>query len=273
MVVLTIATPSGLHMEPVIAAAKAKCHVLCEKPLDISLDRIDRMIEAHEQAGTQLGCIFQNRFVEALEPLRNAISNGRFGKITYAGIYVPWWRNESYYEGSWRGTRKYDGGGALMNQSIHMIDMLCELLPPVVDVQAFTGTLIHKIEAEDTAVAILRFKNGALGMIYGATTSYPGQYKRFEITGSKGTVVYIENSYSVWRFADECPDDDTVRQKFGSLSGKGGVSDPASINYENHSRNFRAFLDALESNQQFALNGYEGRKAVDLILKIYAAAY
>ncbi|OHB45955.1 MAG: hypothetical protein A2Y13_05385 [Planctomycetes bacterium GWC2_45_44] len=267
--VITIATPSGLHAEPVIAAAKAGKHVICEKPLEVTLDRIDAMIEAHEKAGTQLGCIFQNRFTDAMEPLREAIEKGRFGKITYAGVYVPWWRSDEYYKGNWRGTWKLDGGGALMNQSIHMIDMLCDLMPPVESVKSFTATLGHDIETEDTAVACLKFTNGALGIIYGATSSWPGQFKRFEISGTKGTVVYLEDSVPVWQFIDEQPEDEAICETFSRTQGQGGFSDPAAIAHTNHARNFRAFLESLDSEKKFNLDGREGRKAVELIMRIY----
>lgn len=270
--IVTIATPSGLHMEPTIAAAQAGKHVLCEKPLEITLERIDAMIAAHEKAGTRLGGIFPYRFNNLMLPLRDAISSGRFGTITYAGVYVPWWRTDEYYKDSWHGTWKLDGGGALMNQSIHMIDMLCDLMPPIESVQAYTATLGHKIEAEDTAAAVLRYATGALGIIYGTTSSFPGQYRRFEITGTKGTAINVENSITLWEFADKHPDDIEVRKQFMKIEGGGGVSDPAAISYENHTRNFKAFLDSLESGEEFWIDGPEARKAVAVILAIYESA-
>lgn len=154
--IVTIATPSGFHMEPVVAAAKAGKHVMCEKPLDVTLERIDAMIDAHKKAGTRLGGIFPFRFNDGMKPLKEAINSGRFGVITYAAVYVPWWRSDEYYKNSWHGTWKLDGGGALMNQSIHMIDMLCDVMPPIESLQAYTSTLGHpEIETEDTAVAVL----------------------------------------------------------------------------------------------------------------------
>lgn len=279
--IVTIATPSGAHMEPAVAAAKAGKHVICEKPIEITLERIDEMIDAHKKSGTLLGGVFQNRFADPQTILREAIKSGRFGTITYAGAYVPWWRSDDYYKDSWHGTWKLDGGGALMNQSIHMVDMLCDLMPPVESVQAYVTKLGHpQIEAEDTAVAVLSFTNppdkqrtsGALGIIYGTTSSYPGQFKRFEITGTKGTVIYLEDSLIVWQFADEKPQDQEIRKKFGKVKGLGGVADPAAILHENHTRNFKAFLDALESGGDFCLSGTEARKAVELILAIYKAA-
>ncbi len=270
--IVTIATPSGFHMEPTIAAAEVGKHVICEKPLDITLERIDAMIEAHEKSGTRLGGIFPYRFNDMMAPLREAINSGRFGAITYAGIYVPWWRTDEYYKDSWHGTWKLDGGGALINQSIHMVDMLCDLMPPIESVQAYTASLGHKIETEDTAVAILRYTNGALGIIYGTTASYPGQFRRFEITGTKGTVINVENSITLWQFADDRPQDEEIRKKFGQIKGGGGVSDPAAITHENHTRNFKAFLDALERGEDFWISGNEARKAVEVILAIYKSA-
>lgn len=271
--IVTIATPSGAHMEPTIAAAQADKHVICEKPIEITLKRIDAMIDAHEKAGTYLGCVFQNRYTDAMIPLREAITKGRFGTITYVGVYVPWWRTDEYYNGSWHGTWKMDGGGALMNQSIHMIDMLCDLMPPVESLQALTATLAHpQMEAEDTAAAILRFANGAIGIIYGTTSSYPGQLKRFEITGTKGTVIYLEDSFTVWQFAEENPKDEEIRQKFGQIEGPGSVADPSAITHQNHTRNFADFIESIETGKKLKLDGREGRKAVKLILDIYEAA-
>ncbi|MHC4194780.1 MAG: Gfo/Idh/MocA family protein [Planctomycetota bacterium] len=265
--VVSIATPSGSHMEPAIAAAKAGRHVICEKPLEITLERIDAMLEAHEKSGTTLGGIFQYRFDDAIAPLKEAIDSGRFGTITYAGVYVPWWRSDEYYEGSWHGTWKLDGGGALMNQSIHMVDMLCALMPPIESVQAFTAALGH-----DTATAVLRFTSGALGVIYGTTASYPGRYKRFEITGTKGTVVYVEDSFQTWQFAEEGPEDEQIRGKFGKVKGGGSVAEPAAISCENHRRNFEAFLDSLEKGGGYCISGKEARKSVEVILAIYKSA-
>jgi predicted dehydrogenase len=146
-------------------------------------------------------------------------------------------------------------------------------MPPIESLQAFTATLGHpQIETEDTAVAVLRYTNGALGIIYGTTASYPGQFRRFEITGTKGTVVNVENSITVWQFADEKPQDKEVLKKFGKIEGGGGVADPAAITHQNHTRNFKAFLDALDSGEKFRIDGHEARKAVEVILAIYKSA-
>jgi predicted dehydrogenase len=270
--IVTVATPSGRHMEPAIEAAQHGKHVLCEKPLDISLERIDQMIEAHEKAGTYLGGIFNYRFNDSVALLKVAVEKGRFGTISYASVHVPWWRNEEYYSNSWRGTWKLDGGGALINQSIHMIDMLQYLMGPIHSLQAFTATRGHSIEVEDTATAIVRFKNGALGGIYGSTASFPGQFRRIEITGTHGTVIQEENNFKVWQFADQTEEDLEILNRFNAIEGGGGVSDPAAIAYQPHQKNIAAFIQSIETGRPFAINGAEARKAVEIVLAIYASA-
>ena len=270
--IIVIATPSGFHLEPAVYAAKQGKHVLCEKPLEITLKRIDKMIAAHEKAGTYLGGIFNFRYNESVKVLKEAIEKGRFGKITYASVHVPWWRNEAYFENSWHGTLEMDGGGALMNQSIHMIDMLQYLMGPIKSLQAYTTTLVHDIEAEDTAAAVLRFKNKALGVIYGSTASFPGQFRRLEITGSKGTVIQVENSFKIWQFAEELEEDKEILKKHGEIEGGGGVSDPAAIQFEPHARNIAAFIVSIENQQPFEIDGNEARKSVEIVLAIYKSA-
>ncbi len=271
--ILIIATPSGAHMEPAIEASRNGKHVLCEKPLEISLERIDKMIEAHKKSGTRLGGIFNYRFNESVQVLKNAVDTGRFGTITHAAVYVPWWRTDEYYKSSWRGTKSLDGGGAMMNQSIHMVDMLQYMMGPVSSLQAYTATLGHpQIEVEDTAVAILKFKNNALGMIYGSTASFPGQFRRLEITGTKGTVIMEENSLKVWQFAQEAEGDDEIILKYGKIEGGGGVADPAAIQFQPHARNIAAFIDSVEKCEPFEIDGIEARKSVEIILAMYQSA-
>ena len=272
--ILTVTTPSGAHLEPAVAAARAGKHVLCEKPLEITLDRVDAMIAAHHAAGTQLGCTFQLRYLPALQPIREALREGRFGKLTYAGVYVPWWRSHEYYFGSsWHGTQQLDGGGALMNQAIHMIDLLCDLLPPVESVSAFTSSVGHEgIETEDAAAAALRFQGGAVGVIYGTTSSWPGQAKRLEITGTHGTAIMLEDRLSVFEFRDKRPDDAVTLERYGKAGGAYGVSDPAAITHALHAACFSDFVDALDAGQPFRINGVSARRSVALVRAIYEAA-
>lgn len=270
--VVTIATPSGAHMEAAVEAAKKGIHVICEKPLEITLERIDTMIEAHNKAGTMLGGIFNFRFEDTTEIIKKAVDSGRLGVITYAAIYVPWWRNDAYYEG-WHGTWSLDGGGAMMNQSIHMVDLLQYIMGPVKSLAAFTSKLGHpQIETEDTAVGALQFKNNALGIIYGTTASWPGQFRRLEITGTKGTIVLVENSLEVWKFTEMNEEDEKIIQKYGKVKGGGGVADPAAISFLGHAKNIEAFLSALEEKRKFEIDGTEARKAVEIILDMYKSA-
>lgn len=270
--IVIIATPSGVHMQPTIEAALCGKHVICEKPLEISLERVDKMIEAHNIAGTKLGGIFNYRYHDPLKYLKSAVDNGRFGTITYASIHVPWWRSDDYYKDSWHGTSKLDGGGALMNQAIHMIDILQHLMGPVDSLQAYTATLGHSIEVEDTAAAVLKFKNNALGVIYGSTASFPGQFRRIEITGTKGTVIQVENSFKVWQFADQTEADNEIFDRFNQIEGGGGVSDPGAIPFEPHAKNIAAFIDSIETGKTFEISGSEARKAVEIVLAIYTSA-
>lgn len=270
--IVTIATPSGAHMEPAIEAAKYGKHVICEKPIEITLERIDKMIKAHQEAGTSLGGIFNFRYDETTEIIKSAVNEGRLGTITYAGIYVPWWRDDKYYE-NWHGTRSLDGGGALMNQAIHMVDLLQYVMGPISSLGAFTSKLGHpQIETEDTAVGILKFKNKALGIIYGTTASFPGQFRRMEITGTKGTIVLVDNSLQVWQFAEMREEDAEILRAYGSVKGGGGVSDPAAIPFTEHIKNFQGFLRALEKGERFDIDGVEARKAVGIILNLYKSA-
>lgn len=270
--IVTVATPSGCHMEPAIEAARCGKHVICEKPLEISLERIEKMIEAHKNAGTSLGGIFNYRFNDPVAILKNAIDQGRFGNISYASVHVPWWRSDEYYRNSWRGTWKLDGGGALMNQSVHMIDLLQYLMGPIDSLQAYIATRGHDIEVEDTAAAIVKFRNKALGGIYGSTASFPGQFRRIEITGTQGTAIMVENAFTVWQFADQTEEDLKILNSFREIEGGGGVSDPAAISYQSHQKNIAAFIASVEAGRPFEISGDEARKAVEIVLAIYESA-
>src|SRR5205085_2445722 len=165
--VVTICTPSGAHLEPGVAAARAGKHVIVEKPLEITLERCDQLIRECEIAGVKLATIFPSRFHQSSQELKWAVQHGRFGRLTMAEAYVKWYRSQQYYDGgAWRGTWELDGGGALMNQAIHCVDLLTWLAGPVKEIRAFTATLAHeRIAVEDAAVAALVFESGALGVI------------------------------------------------------------------------------------------------------------
>jgi len=273
--IVTVCAPSGAHVEYALPAIKAKKHVIVEKPLDITLARCDKMIEAARRARVRLGAIFPSRFVEASQLAKKAIAEGRLGRVTLADAYVKWWRTQGYYDsGAWRGTWELDGGGALMNQSIHAIDLLQWLAGPVKAISAVTGILAHKrIEVEDTAVAALEFKGGALGTIEGTTSAWPGFLKRIEISGTAGTIMLEEDNIVTWKFAEERAEDDEIRRRLGGKDTVGGgAADPKAIRFDKHQYNFEAFVQALDEGRAPELDGREGRKAVEIILAVYKAA-
>lgn len=273
--VVTIGTPSGSHMEPTVAAARAGKHVICEKPMEVTLARIDAMIEAHAKAGTKLGGVFNLRYEPVNQMLKKAIASDRLGRITCGGAYVPWYRPQQYYDqGGWRGTWKLDGGGALMNQGIHFVDLLQWLMGSQVKrVSAFTALLGHtKIEVEDVVSATLEFDNGALGLIQATTASFPGLSGRVELMGTQGTIISEGTSLKVFEFANADAQDAAVRDQFGKPPTIGGAADPKAIGAENHIRNFASFLSSLDSGADPEVSGVEARKAVQIILAVYESA-
>lgn len=273
--IVSICTPSGAHLEPALQAAEAGKHLVIEKPLEITLERCDSIIQACEQHQVKLTGIFQSRFSEVVHVIKQNLDQGRFGQLVLGDAYVKWYRSQQYYdEGGWHGTRKFDGGGALMNQSIHAIDLLQWLMGPVESVSAFAGTLGHeRIEVEDAAVAALRFKNGALGVIEGATAIYPGFMKKIEICGTRGSVVLEEDVLKTWSFTEKQEEDGALLEKFGAKTRTGGgAADPAAISFLGHQRQFEDFVEALETGRQPFVNGVEARKAVEIILAIYQSA-
>ncbi|HZN32680.1 MAG TPA: Gfo/Idh/MocA family oxidoreductase [Pirellulaceae bacterium] len=273
--VVTICTPSGVHMEPAVAAAKAGKHIIVEKPLDITLKRCDAMIAAADKAGVVLSTIFPSRFHESSQLLKGAIDKGRFGKLTMGDAYVKWFRTQEYYDsGAWRGTWALDGGGALMNQAVHSVDLLLWFMGPAVEVTAYTATLAHeRIEVEDVAVATVKFASGALGVIEASTATWPGELKRIEISGNAGSVVLREEDLAVWKFAKETKADDAIREKMGSRTHTGGgAADPKAIGHHGHTLQFQDVLNAIKKGKQPLIDGPEGRRAVELILAIYKSA-
>jgi len=273
--IVTVTTPSGSHLEPAVAAARAGKHVIVEKPLEITLKRCDRIINECKKNKVKLGTIFQSRFHDSLIELRRAVDEKRFGRLIMGDAYVKWYRSQQYYDsGAWRGTWELDGGGALMNQAIHNVDLLTWLMGPVVEIRAHTATLAHKrIAVEDVATGSLRFANGALGVIEASTAVYPGSPKRLEIRGTEGSVVIEEDDIVEWNFAKKSRRDATIlRRMQKKKSGGGGASDPAAISHETHARQFRDFVEALGKRRAPAVDGAEGRRSVEIILGLYRAA-
>ena len=272
--ILCVATASALHLDGALAAAKQGKHALVEKPLEITTARIDQMIAAHQAAGTRLGCIFQLRHIPALEHIRAALKGGRFGKITNIGVHVPWWRDQSYYDDStWHGKRELDGGGALMNQAIHMIDLMLDLFPMPDSVKAVTSSIGHGIETEDAAVVALKWNDGAVGMIHGTTSAWPGNPRRLEIFGTEGAIVMVDNAFAQYTFKQAKPEDAEILKSLGHVSETAaGAAAPGAMTHDLHTACFKEFIHALEQGDMSDTNALSARRSVALIEQIYAQA-
>jgi predicted dehydrogenase len=273
--IVTIATPSGLHLDGAVAALRAGKHVIVEKPLEITRARCDLIIAEAKINKVKVGTIFPARYHAPSKIIKKAIDAGRFGKIVLADAQIKWYRSQEYYDsGKWRGTWQFDGGGALMNQSIHAIDLLQWFMGDVKEIFAFTATLAHeRIEVEDSAAAALRFANGALGVIEGTTGAYPGFLKKIEICGSHGSVIMEEENITAWQFTDERPEDAAIRRDYaGATATGGGAADPKAIGYHGHRMLFESFAAALQDDRPVDIDGNEGRKAVEIIEGIYRSA-
>ena len=276
--VVTIATPSGHHLEPTLAAANAGKHVICEKPLEVTVDRIDQMVRACKDAGVSLSGIFNRRFNRGVEVLKNAVDSGRFGRLTLCSAYIKWFRTQEYYDsGAWRGTWALDGGGAVMNQGIHTVDQLIYLAGNVKAVCAFSGCLAHeRIEVEDTAVAALEFENGAMGTIEASTACYSknGHPAQVQICGTTGSAFLQDDKITAWDFVNESAEDDEIRKTLSPAAEVAGLgaADPSAINFEGHRLNFEDALQAIKDGKEPSINGSEARRSVAVIRALYESA-
>ena len=272
--IVTICTPSGAHLEPGLEAAKAGKHVLVEKPLEVTIARCDKLIAACSKAGVQLGTIFPSRFHKSAQLMKSAAEQGRFGTVSLAAAYVKWFRTQAYYDsGKWRGTWELDGGGALMNQAIHSVDLLLWLMGPVKSVSAMTALRAHeRIEVEDAANAILEFESGALGTIEATTAAYPGALKRIEIAGSLGSAILEEEAIKQWSFSKTIKSDAKILEQMTTNVTGGGAADPTAIGHKAHRDLFANFLQGIKKGLPCSIDGLEGRKSVELITAIYQSA-
>jgi len=271
---VTITTPSGLHQDVSIAAAKAGKHLIVEKPLEITTERCQKIIAAAAENKVLLSGIFQNRFFNASQKIYEALVKGRFGKLILCNAYVKWFRSQEYYDsGIWRGTKEFDGGGALMNQAIHALDLLLWIGGDIREVSAFSSTLAHeRIDVEDVLVSTLKFENGALGTIEATTAAWPGSSKRIEILGTAGTAIMEEEKIIRWDFAKEEPGDEEIKNQIGGTASAGGSSDPMGISYEGHKRQFEDCIKALETGSKLLIDGETAAKTVTLVEAIYKSA-
>jgi predicted dehydrogenase len=268
--VVDICTPSGTHADLAVRAAQAGKHLVVEKPLDVTLERVDRIIDAAYKNGIKLTGIFHNRFKLGAQKAKEAIDQGRLGRLVLVDAYVKWYRSQEYYQG-WHGTWALDGGGALMNQSIHSIDLLQWIGGPVSTVFGHAAALGHEIETEDTTSAVLTFESGALGVIQGATSCWPGEPARVEVHGTRGTIILEDARIRTWKLADASEEEEQAMMALETPEGNTS-SDPTALSHTAHRLQIEDLLGAIEEDRDPRIDGSEARKAVEIIRGIYLSA-
>ena len=262
-----------MHGAAAIPSAEAGKHVFCEKPLDITLEKADAIIQACDENGVLLSPVFQSRFTRPVQLVKDAMKKGRFGRMVLASAQVRWFRDAAYYSSSdWRGTWKLDGGGALMNQSIHAVDMLLYINGAPEEVFAFAGTLSHSIEVEDNLCAAVKYRNGSFGTIEVSTSCAPGFPRRIEFSGSGGTVAFEEERITRWEFVKRLPEDEEIMKELALAGDAAGGRSPMNIADTGHRLQLEDFSDAILNHREPRLTGREGRRAIELICGIYASA-
>lgn len=270
MELVIIGSPSALHAEEGIASSEQGLHVLVEKPIDVKTERAETLLRTADRHGVKLGVIFQDRLKPDVLRLKEWISSGKLGRPILVEASVKWDRPPEYYSGSkWRGTLALDGGGALMNQGIHTVDLLGYLLGEISRVQAVTSTSLHNIESEDTCVATLEFKNGAIGTLIAATSAYPGYARRVEVTGTEGTVRLEQDRITRADLRNAVPDLNLNEVPDRNASS----SSPVVSDVRGHQRIIENFIEAMRTGGEPVCSGREGLRSLAVVEDIYRAAH
>jgi predicted dehydrogenase len=265
---IDVCTLPSYRLEAVELAARHKKHVLVEKPMAIDLATAHAMMRCAEQSGVRLGVVSQHRFDDSIQFLRGAIADGRLGKVLEADAYVKWFRSAEYYSRAIKGSWEGEGGGALINQAVHQLDMLLYLLGPVERVAAMwqLGAL-HDIESDDVLNALLRYASGATGVLQASTAMWPGDAERLEVHGTKGTAVITGDKLSAWNVQEDAGETPALAAQNAS-----GASDPMAISTLPLERLMRNFAEACESGGEMVCSAEDGYRALQLVTAIYAAA-
>ncbi|MCA9426708.1 MAG: Gfo/Idh/MocA family oxidoreductase [Candidatus Omnitrophica bacterium] len=265
--VITIGTPSGWHLEPATQAMEAGAHVLCEKPLEVTLDRIDRMIEVGKKMNKKIGGILQVRTFPGCQQAKRILEEGRLGKLLLADAFIKYYRTQEYYESAgWRGTFELDGGGAAMNQGIHWIDLIQWLAGGAESVCAHAATVGHQIEVEDVCLGMVQWKNGARGVIEATTCAQPGFATRIEFHGEKGSLLLEDSQIKKFVIDGE---DQPIEE---GTTGAGGHADPKKFSVEGHVIHVQDMIEAIEQDRDPLIPGHEARKSVELIVSMYESS-
>ncbi len=270
--IVCITTPSGAHLEPALQAIRAGKHLIVEKPLEITVERVDTLLAEARKANLKVAAIFQARLSRGAVALKQAIDAGRFGRLSLCSAYIKWHRSAAYYTG-WKGTLQMDGGGAVMNQAIHAIDLLQWLAGMPSEIFAWKTRRVHlDIEAEDTACAALRFASGALGTIEASTAVYPGWERRIEICGEFGCAAIEDDRIVRWDFREPSPADAALLSSPENASSGSGASAPDQINFEGHQRQIEDMVLSLRNGTPLLVDGAQARNTVALVRALYESA-
>ena len=269
---VSICTPNGNHLDYARKAAEAGKHVILEKPIEVTLKRAKELIDVCNKYNVQLAVIYQNRFITEVEELKKQIDKNELGRLFMGDAYIKWFRSQEYYDnGAWRGTSELDGGGVLINQAIHTIDLLQWLMGDVESVFGQMGTFTHeRMEGEDNAVVTIRFKSGAIGVIEASTSVQPAQSRRVELHGEKGSAVIDDDKVKIsiegeFSYKDE-KNEDSGAKSAGSSSPLGGFS------VEPHKNQFEAIVDAINNNEIPPVSGEDSIKSLAVVLAIYESS-
>ena len=267
--VVCVCVPSGLHASVGVQAAKAGKHLVVEKPIDVSLDAADRLIEAAEAAGVTLTVISQHRFDPGLVELKRLLGAGALGRLVLGEASTKWYRTQAYYDSAaWRGTYAMDGG-SLMNQGVHYVDLLRWCMGPVSEVSAVCSTQAHQIEVEDTSLAIVRFGSGAVGTILSSTAAFPGFPQRLEITGTEGTVIVEDGQVVRCALRTDPPGGDGPAPAAVPASA---AANPAALEVASHAAQIADLLAAVDSGREPAVSGQSAREALEIVLAVYESS-
>jgi predicted dehydrogenase len=276
--VVSVCVPTGLHGAVAIEALEARKHVVIEKPAEVTVEKTDEIIAAQRRAGTLVSVISQHRFDPATEVLLEAIEKGRLGRLTSGVAAIDWWRSQGYYDsGDWRGTWELDGGGAMMNQGVHTVDLLIAAMGRPVEVFAYTGAVAHeRIETEDVATAVVKFESGALGVIHATTAAYPGLSARVQVHGDRGSVVIDDDQLSYVHLADEEQGEDDLGNHLDLYSETKARSaaagrDPGQLS-DAHRLQYLNVLAALEGREVLRVDLDTNRRSIAVITGAYESA-
>ncbi len=264
---VSICVPSGIHGQIAIDALKANKHVLCEKPMEITREKLDEVVEASRKSDRKFACVFQRRTQPIPSRVKKALDSGMMGRPLMASAYLKYNRTPEYYKSAgWRATWEMDGGGALMNQGVHGVDLISWFMGGIDKIYGVARTQFHDIPVEDAAVCTVKYKNGAIGVIEGSTCVYPAQDTRFEIHCEKGSVMFSDKGLIQW----ELKDGTVIRDD--SAAGLNMKDDPRAIGDLSHWAVIQDFVDAIVYDRDPIVTPEEGRKAVDTILAIYKSS-